>query len=278
MFRAGYIPLGKEKAMTPEQHKAAVKTSQRTARGRGLPRYMWLHEILYNGIKAGKYPLGSLLPTEAQLSAEFGVSRHTVREATRRLVDAGMIVRYPSIGTVVKATQPQNQQPSYVAGVRSLDDIFSYTTQTRLEVFRQGRAVADTVMADTLHCELGSKWIQLDASRLQVENNRVLSYTRVYLRPEFEGLIPRLRGNHPSFFQMLRDDYGQDVRRVRQQIEAAPMPEIAAQQRDIEEGSPALLMVRAYYDAHNRLLVVSENYYIADRFKLQSDWTLDADP
>jgi len=34
-------------------------------------------------------------------------------------------------------------------------------------------------------------------------------------------------------------------------------------------------MMRAYYDPQDRLLVVSENYYIADRFKLRSDWTPD---
>lgn len=261
--------------MTRGQHKAATHARQRNTRGRGLPRYMWLHEILYNGITAGKYPLGSLLPTEAQLSAEYGVSRHTVREATRRLVDAGMIVRYPSIGTVVKATQPQNNPPSFIAGLGSLQDIFKYTSQTRLEVFNQSLATADAAMAETMQCEPRSKWLQLDASRILVENNRVLSYTRVYLRPEFEGLVGLLHGNHPSFFQMLRDNYGQDVRRVHQQIEATLMPDVALQQLHLQKGSPSLLMLRAYYDPHNRLLVVSENYYIADRFKLQSDWTLD---
>ncbi len=264
--------------MASGRQKAPAKAGRESARGgRSLPRYMWLYQILYNGISAGTYPLGSLLPTEAQLSAEYGVSRHTVREATRRLVDAGMIVRYPSIGTVVTATHPQNSQPSFVAGLGSLQDIFSYTSQTRLEVFDQHLTTVDRAMAETMQCEPGSKWLRLDARRLLVENDRVLSYTRTYLRPEFEGIVARLRGKHPSFFQMLRDDYGQDVRRVHQQIEATLMPEVAQQELGIEEGSPALLMLRAYYDPHNRLLVVSENYYIADRFKLQSDWTLGED-
>lgn len=259
--------------MNPDQQKPPARPARRNARGRGLPRYMWLHQILFNDITSGKYPVGSLLPTEAQLSANFGVSRHTVREATRKLVDAGMIVRYPSIGTMVTAAQPQTAQPSFIAGLGSVQDIYAYTDKTRLEVFKQDIAVADEAMASAMRCEPGSKWIRLDANRRMVENDRVISYTRVYLRPEFEAITQHLHGNHPSFFKMLQEDYGQEIHRVRQQIEATLIPESALQQLGVEKGSPALLMLRAYYDPQERLLIVSENYYIADRFKLQTDWT-----
>jgi DNA-binding GntR family transcriptional regulator len=43
-------------------------------------------------------------------------------------------------------------------------------------------------------------------------------------------------------------------------------------QLGLESGSPALRMLRAYVDPQDRLLTVSENFYIADRFKLQTEW------
>lgn len=264
--------------MPSKNNNPPAKPTRATPRSKTQPRYAWLHQSLLNDIVAGKYPVGSLLPTEAQLSATFGVSRHTVREATRRLVDTGMIVRYPSIGTVVTSAQPGAAQPSYIAGLGTMKDLLAYTDQTRLEVFGETLAVADDAMAESLRCEPGSKWLVFHTNRCLVESGRVISYTRVFIRPEFEGIKQKLHGNHPSIYKMLQDDYGQEIHRIRQQIEATLMPENALFQLGLESGSPALRMLRAYFDPQDRLLTVSENFYIADRFKLQTDWERGDEP
>lgn len=258
--------------MPKQAATSPARPTRATPRAKPQPRYAWLHQSLLHDIVSGKYPVGSLLPTEAQLSATYGVSRHTVREATRRLVDAGMIARYPSIGTVVTAARPGVSMPSYVAGLGSMNDLLAYTDQTRLEVFGETVAVADEDMAASFRCEAGSKWVVLHANRCLIESARVLSYTRIYIRPEFERLKERLHGNHPSIYKMLKDDYGQEIHRIRQQIEATLMPENALFQLGLDSGSPALRMIRAYFNPHDRLLAVSENFYIAERVKLQTEW------
>jgi DNA-binding FadR family transcriptional regulator len=53
------------------------------------------------GIIAGQVAPGHLLPTEAQLSERFGVSRTVVREAMLRLQRSGLIRIQQGIGTVV---------------------------------------------------------------------------------------------------------------------------------------------------------------------------------
>lgn len=52
-------------------------------------------------IEAGRFPRGSMLPNERELSAEFGVSIDTVRRATQELRDRGLVVTLPSRGTFV---------------------------------------------------------------------------------------------------------------------------------------------------------------------------------
>lgn len=47
---------------------------------------------LQRRIDAGEFGPDDLLPSEAQLMAEHGVSRNTVRRAYQRLVDAGAVV------------------------------------------------------------------------------------------------------------------------------------------------------------------------------------------
>jgi len=67
------------------------------------PRYVQLAQTLLNEIESGHYPVGSLLPTEFELCEQFGVSRSTAREAVKRLVQLGLVVRQPRVGTTVRA-------------------------------------------------------------------------------------------------------------------------------------------------------------------------------
>ncbi len=45
------------------------------------PRYARIQKILEERVIDGVYPLGSLIPTEIELAAEFATSRFTIREA-----------------------------------------------------------------------------------------------------------------------------------------------------------------------------------------------------
>ena len=61
----------------------------------GVPRRKTLSrdiaEILTRRITSGQYEVGSKMPTERLLSLEFGVNRHAVREALKRLEAIGLI-------------------------------------------------------------------------------------------------------------------------------------------------------------------------------------------
>ena len=66
-----------------------------------VPRYLQVSAALQRRIEAGDYPLGALLPTEIELSEAFAVNRHTVRDALRRLADAGFVQRRQGSGSQV---------------------------------------------------------------------------------------------------------------------------------------------------------------------------------
>src|SRR3954452_23241815 len=50
-----------------------------------------IHRALRTGILDGTHAPGAALPSERQLSEELGASRHAVREALKRLQQAGLI-------------------------------------------------------------------------------------------------------------------------------------------------------------------------------------------
>lgn len=79
-------------------------------RANPLPLWAQLLRILRERIDAGAYD--EAFPTDEHLSQEFGLSRHTVRDAVRRLQDEGLVTRRRGIGTTVR--RPSVEQPSGV--------------------------------------------------------------------------------------------------------------------------------------------------------------------
>ena len=99
----------------------------------GLPLYVQLAQTIGDRIASGVYPVGSLLPTEAELGLSFSVSRYTVRQAIGHLRSQGLVSARKGVGTRVEA---QIAEPSYTQSMRSLGELLQYATETRLDVVR----------------------------------------------------------------------------------------------------------------------------------------------
>lgn len=65
-----------------------------------------LHQILKERILDGSYAANSQLPSESELTDEFGISRATVRSALSALETEGFIVRRWGVGTFVAEAPP----------------------------------------------------------------------------------------------------------------------------------------------------------------------------
>lgn len=66
-----------------------------------VPLYYQLQEHIASLIDEGKLAPGELLPTESELITQFNVSRATVREALRGLVERGLIEKRQGVGSFV---------------------------------------------------------------------------------------------------------------------------------------------------------------------------------
>src|SRR5882724_725981 len=66
------------------------------------PKYAQVITALQQRIESGEYPPGSLLPSEHQLSAEYGTARPTVVRALRVLRQEGWIDTQQGKGSFVR--------------------------------------------------------------------------------------------------------------------------------------------------------------------------------
>lgn len=84
-----------------------------------IPLYFQLKEIILKGIKEGDYEVGSVIPTELELSKHFEISRTTVRQAVTELVQEGWLYRVKSKGTFV--SRPKINQ-NFVQAIGSFNE------------------------------------------------------------------------------------------------------------------------------------------------------------
>ena len=124
------------------------------------PRYLMLAREIVREIRSGKYQVGALLPAESELSAQFGVSRFTVREAIRKLTEAGLLSRHQGVGTRVEAAESQAR---YVQYIGSIEDFWQYVADTRLHVLK--RTKTRTPLANVDLPDLGEDWPTVEGYR-----------------------------------------------------------------------------------------------------------------
>src|SRR5580692_2157360 len=81
------------------------------------PKYAQIIAAVQERMESGEYPAGSLLPSEYQLSAEFGTARPTVVRALRELRQSGWIDTQQGKGSFVRG-RPALAQAGADAGRR----------------------------------------------------------------------------------------------------------------------------------------------------------------
>lgn len=236
------------------------------------PRYQRVAATLQNAIAQGEHPVGSLLPPEPQLCEQFGVSRHTLREAVRILCEMGLLVRQQGVGTRVKRTQPQNR---FVATIESLGDLMQYAQETRLHLMGSRWLDAQPPLSDWLECQPGERWLELDMYRSPLDEDIPLVHMKVYVRPECEAIVDELRGGDGRawIYGLVERHGGEPIVQVRQAVSAVAMPRDSARTLHVKAGSPGL-QVRRQYAGQDRVLSISVNLYPFDVFEFSTTWRL----
>lgn len=80
---------------------------------------------LQHDITSGRWEINSRIPNEAELAAELGVGRSTVREAVRSLAHLGMLEPAPGRGTFVRSLSPVSGVLAEFAAQHSIEDLLA---------------------------------------------------------------------------------------------------------------------------------------------------------
>jgi DNA-binding GntR family transcriptional regulator len=227
------------------------------------PRYQRVADDLTKRIGSGRYPVGGYLPTEMELCEQYGISRHTVREALRQLRDAGLISRRRRVGTEVVARTPK---PSYRQPTNSIGDLLQYAEETQLSVLETKEITCDAALAELLECREGTRWLRVNSLRAVPGDPRPVCMTTAYIDVRFPDLAKHLEELTGPISAMLEREYGVRIARIEQSIQAVRLGKRQAKLLRAVDGGPALRAIRKYYDRNGRLIELSNAIHPGERF------------
>ena len=201
-----------------------------------LPVYYQIQEQLKRQIVSGQLPPGTRLPSERELSDQIGVSRMTIRRATRALVSAGLCRREAGTGLFVaerKIAINLHELKGFSAFVRRL----GRTPHTRVV---ESRAIA---AGPDVACRFD---LPEGAPVLKLTRVRSMDHERVAMETAYLSLtrFPGLDGFDltASLYDILQQRYGLQIERGRTTFSVGLADEEIADRLGISIGQPVLEM------------------------------------
>jgi GntR family phosphonate transport system transcriptional regulator len=172
-------------------------------------------EALEQGIAAGAQPPGDRLPTEAALSARFGVNRHTIRRALEDLELRGLIRTEQGRGSFVA----EDVLDYPLSGrTRFSENIRAQRREPAGRILRIGQVPADAAVAEALGLRRNRPVLRVDRLGLADDRPVVIGAHHLPL-PRFAAAAAALRAD-PSITAALAVCGVPDYRRARTRITA----------------------------------------------------------
>lgn len=225
------------------------------------PRYVRIQKTLEERLTAGAYPVGSLMPTESELAAEFGTSRFTIREALRYLSEHGYVERRQGVGTRVIATRPQTR---FYQTFRSLQELFQVAVDTWFVIMDTRLISLSAEEAERVGGVAGEEWYRVDGVRWTEPGGKPLCYIQSYVPLHFRDVVAKFPEHEGPFFALLEQHADGPIQEAVQEIRALPMPPAIGRSLGLRPGSWALQLLRRYV-TDSGVLIASFNWHPADQ-------------
>ncbi|MBL8382543.1 MAG: GntR family transcriptional regulator [Burkholderiales bacterium] len=241
-----------------------------SSRKPALPRYRRVADTLIEGILSGRYPVGTVLPGETEVAAQFAISRHTARDAMRLIEQAGMITRRRRVGSMVVS----NELPMrYNQRIESLNDLLQYSNASRLTVLAATEVALDAASAELLRAKPGGPCMFLTGIRHQRHDNRPFAYSEIFFPVERRAVRERMRDPQTAARELTRKVDTPHLSAIEQTLVAEAATRRIAAILKLRPGAALLKSMRVYIGAAGKVVATSTTWHAGDLFSYSTTLT-----
>src|SRR5688500_16480797 len=209
--------------------------------------------------------VGHAIPSERQLSQDFGVSRLTVRAAIDELAREGYLVRRCGSGTFVREpkiaqelTMSSFSEEMRKRGMRPASKTLS------LEVKHAG-----AYLGRCLHVSPSERIVV--ATRLRLADDETMAIETLHVPEPLVPGLTRQDFDETSFYDLLTNRYGIEIVGGTQAIEPTVTNEEESEALGVPLHSPAFLFERTTRDADGQIIEFVQSLYRGDRYRIVTE-------
>ena len=225
-----------------------------------------VREAIRSDILDGRLKVHQQLPSETELTALFGVSRITVRQALDDLKRQGLVVKLQGKGTFVARPAPVSASFDHVEGLSAATAASGRVILNRRLALSAVRAPA--AVARELALDAGSTVIRLDT--LRSIDGVPLSVNRSWMREAPGRRLARLDLSHRDVVDVIERDLGLPLAGARTQIRAVHPTVTQARQLRVSTDLPCLSVHRVLLSASGEALDYEIALYRGDLYSHRS--------
>ncbi len=238
-------------------------SSQTLDRQSVVPLYFQIRQALLDQIRSEELKPGDAVPSEQTISARYGVSRMTVRQALKSLADLGVIYSRRGKGTFVAGNKLE----------KSFRQVLSFSEEMAARGFVASSKLlrlrvepADETAAESLRVPIGEKLVSVKRLRLADSVPMGIEWSRIPCK-----LCPGLEKSFEpveSLYKVLSQHYGIRVAVTDEVAEAGLANVEQARLLQIPRRSPVLLFSRISYVESGKAVEYVISVYRGDRYKI----------
>lgn len=233
------------------------------------PRYREIKRFILDAIKSGQLNAGDRVPSEAELTAQFAVSRMTANRALRELTAIGAVVRRAGSGTFIAELKPIG----HMIEIRNIaEEVRARGHAYRSRVLSNDTGVADRVSAALLNVRVGTRLFHSLIAHheaefpLQLEDRLVLAAAAPgYAKIDFTTTTPN------EYLTRVAP-----LEKVEHRVVARMPDENIREILGMQRGEPVLVMTRKTWSG-GRLVSHAVLTHPADRYELTATFQVAAD-
>lgn len=238
----------------------------KSALGGGAPLYVDLAARLRERIFSGQLAPGQRLETEANLAAEFGVSRATIRSTLNLLQREGLIAKQQGLPSFVRSRRVQQTS----ARLSTLEETLS----------EQGLDASMKILSFSFHgppdqvraaLDLGPDDDILHINRLHLVSGEPIAVVQLSLPAEFTTSLSRKDVETHPLYELLPASLGIGLGGATQRVRAEAAAADVARWLQVDVGTALLTCERITFSKEGRPLIHALFQHAGDRFEFVVD-------
>lgn len=225
-----------------------------------VPKYYQIYDELLKEIRSGKFKEYDRFYSDTELVEKFEVSRGTIREAVKLLIQQGYLVREQGKGTFV--TKPKIEQDS--------DRLMGFTElMIKNDIKPSAKVIEKEIVGAPENLinlmQLGDKNKLVRIVRVRFGNDQPLIIERSYFVYRYFKPIYEMDLQSNSIFELLYKHTDTRLGEARQHITATSAGQSEVELLNVDPGAPLLLMKRLIKTKEGDYFQYSEDVYRSDR-------------